>query len=57
MLLSVDHIPVRPYPEPPAMIKEWLDEGALGIPERGDPGTGTGARSLLTLTLTLYAWS
>ena len=45
------------------MIKEWLDEGALGIPERGDPGTGTGARSLLTLTLRLtltlmlYAWS
>ena len=37
MLLSIAHVPARPYPQPPAIIKEWLDDEALGIPERGDP--------------------
>jgi very-short-patch-repair endonuclease len=37
VLLSIAHVPARPYPQPPAGIKEWLDDGALGIPERGDP--------------------
>ena len=37
VLLSIAHVPARPYPQPPAIIKEWLDDGALGLPERGDP--------------------
>ena len=37
VLLSIAHVPARPYPQPPGIIKEWLDDEALGIPERGDP--------------------